>query len=446
MNKKELLSIDQKYLWHPFTPHSVYPNEKPLVVKEADGHYLIDADGKKYFDAVGSIWCNILGHRHPRINEAISEQLNKVAHATLLGNSSEKPVLLAKRLVELAPEGIDKAFYSDNGSTSVEIALKMAYQYFQQHESGKFKKKRHFLTFENSYHGDTMGAVSVGGVEIFFETFKDLGFKSLKAPSPYFYRNDLSLDQFYQKTEALIRQNSDELVAVIIESGMQGAGGMIPFPKGFSKWLRNLTEELGILLIFDEVAMGMGRSGKFFACEREEVLPDFICIAKGITGGYLPLAVTLTRDKIYQGFLGRPEQARTFFHGHTYTGNALGAAAALAVLDIFESEKFYEDLNIKIAELSTGLSELSENKFVGDVRQYGLAAGIELVRDKKSKEAFHSKDRVAMKVCAKIQEKGIFMRPLGDVLILMPPLSINKEEMSHLLKSIDWAIEESIKL
>jgi len=453
--REQLEAWDDAHVWHPFTPHSVYRTEEPLLIVAGDGNYLIDVDGNRYLDGVASIWCNTFGHRRKEIDDAVSEQLGRIAHSTLLGSASDRSILLAKRLAELAPPGLGKVFFSDNGSTAVEVALKMALQYWQQVDRGAGGKKTKCLAFTGAYHGDTVGAVSLGGIEIFHSRFRPLLFEVVRAPSPQFYRRPPGQTrgeaerEFIETFDRLVSRHADELAAVVMEPGMQGAGGMITYPDGFLSHVREVTRRHDILLVFDEVAMGMGRSGAMFAAEREKVIPDLLCVAKGLTGGYLPLAATLTTERVYEAFLGRPEEGKTFFHGHTYTGNALGCAAALAVLDIFQREKVLERLPAKIEKLSTELERLRElsgsgDEGVGDIRQYGLAAGVELVADRATRRPFDDAERVGMRVCRLARELGVFLRPLGDVIVVMPPLSIDEHEIEMLVDAVEHGIGKAL--
>jgi adenosylmethionine-8-amino-7-oxononanoate aminotransferase len=451
-SREQLEEWDDQYVWHPFTPHSVYRDEEPLTVVAGEGNYLIDADGNRLLDAVASIWCNTFGHRRAEIDQAVKEQIDRIAHATLLGNAQERSIVLAKRLIELTPGdpqtgGLSKVFFSDNGSTAVEIAVKMALQWWQQREDGAHKHRNKFLGLKNAYNGDTIGAVSLGGVDVFHSRFRPLLFDVVRAPSPYVYHRPEGQSRqqaealFVEEFDRVFLEHADELCAVVIEPGMQGAGGMITYPDGFLKHVRELTREHDVLLILDEVAMGMGRSGEMFACEREGVVPDFLCIAKGLTGGYLPVSATITNDRIYEGFLAPPEEGKTFFHGHTYTGNALGCAAAIATLDIFENDNVLEGLPAKIEKLTAELDKLRDLPGVGDIRQYGLAVGVELVRDRDTKEAFAAEDRVGMKICRKARDKGVFLRPLGDIITMMPPLSITDDEIEKMVDAVRVGIE-----
>ncbi len=448
--KEELLKWDEAHLWHPFTPHAVYASESPLLIVEGEGNYLIDVDGRRYLDGVASLWCNTFGHRVPEINAAIEAQLQRIAHATLLGHSCQPAIELSKRLVDLSPSGLDKVFFSDNGSTSVEVALKMAYQYWQQSPDKEGRARTQFLALDRAYHGDTIGAVSLGGISLFHECFESLVFDTVRAPSPYTYRrpDGMSVEAFavdyVQRFEQVVRSHHEVLAAIVLEPGLQGAGGFITYPDGFLQQVRALCDELGIFLILDEVAVGMGRSGKMFACEKEGVSPDFLCIAKGLTGGYLPLAATLTTRRVFDAFLGRPENGKTFFHGHTYTGNALGAAAALATLDLFQSNDVIRNLEPKIGRLREALKTLETEPGVGDIRQYGLAAGIELILERQNKTPFLAGERRGMRVCKRAMEKGVFLRPLGDLIVLMPPLSITEEEITTLVDAVRYGLRAEL--
>lgn len=445
-DKQTLESWDDTYVWHPFTPHAVYREEEPLMIVGAEGHYLIDIDGERYLDGVASIWCNAFGHRNPRVDAAVREQLEQFAHATYLGHASAPGVVLAKRLVELAPEGLTKVFYSDNGSTASEIALKMAYQYWQQVDDGAHAQRRKMLALTNAYNGDTIGAVSVGGIDLFHAKFRDLLFETVRGPSPYCYRCPLGKQRescgvaCLDRVTNLIEAHADELAAVIMEPGMQGAGGIIVYPEGFLRRVREVTEAHGILLILDEVAVGMGRSGAMFACEREGVTPDLLCLAKMLTNGYLPLAATLTTQRVFDAFVAPPEEGKTFYHGHTFTGNALGAAAALATLDIFEQDDVLAQLPDKIEHLHAQVCRLERWPQIGDVRTFGLCAGLELVADPDTREPFDPGERRGYNVCRHARELGVFLRPLSDVLVLMPPLSITHDEITLLVDALEHGL------
>lgn len=446
--KAQLEAWDDAHLWHPFTPHSVYREEEPLLIVGGDGNYLIDHDGRRYLDGVASLWCNLFGHRRPEIDQAIRDQLDRIAHSTLLGHSSAPAIELARELVAIAPRGLNRVFFSDDGSTAMEVALKIALQFWQQHEGGLDRQRQVFITLGMAYHGDTVGSVSLGGIDLFHERYRPLLFETIKTPPPYCYRCPLGLErsgcllECLQVLERTVRELGSRVAAVVIESGVQGAAGMIVQPEGFLGRVEAVTREVGALLILDEVASGLGRSGRMFACERESVSPDILCLAKGLTGGYLPMAATLTTERVFQAFLGPPAEGRTFFHGHTYTGNALAAAAGLATLEIFRRENVIEGLQGKIAHLAAQLERLQALKPVGDIRQYGLAAGIELVRDRATRATFPASERRGMKVCRAARKHGVFLRPLGDTIILMPPLSVTDSEISQLIDAVELGIRE----
>ena len=419
------------------------------MVVAGEGHYLVDADGSRYLDAVASLWCNLFGHRRPEIDAAIRSQLDRIAHSTFLGNASAPAVTLARRLVGLAPAGLTRAFFSDDGSTAVEVATKMAYQYWQQANGGRDRQRTAFLTLANAYHGDTIGSVSLGGIELFHQRYRQLLFPTIQTPSPYTYRPAPGHGaQGYgewciAELERLVRANADRLAAVVLEPGIQGAAGMIAQPAGFVRRVREVTRETGTLLILDEVATGFGRSGRMFAAEREGVEPDFLCLAKGLTGGYLPMAATLTTERIFEAFLGPPADGRTFFHGHTYTGNQLAAAAAHATLDILEHDRILDRLPATIERLRLALSTLEGLAWVGDIRQYGLAAGIELVADRATRAPFPAAERRGMRVCRAARRHGVFLRPLGDVIVVMPPLTITDQEIERVAEALRAAIPEA---
>jgi len=437
--------LDKNYLWHPFTQMKEWIEEPPLIITEGRGSFLKDMLGRWYIDGVSSIWVTVHGHRKKEIDEAIKDQIVKISHSTLLGLTHPPASLLAKMLIDIVPKGLSRVFYSDNGSTAVEIGLKMAFQYWQ-HKGNKTKTK--FLSLNNAYHGDTIGAVSVGGIELFHEKFSPLIFKSYKAPSPYCYRckpgkKYPSCKLFcLQRMEIIMKKHHEKIAGVILEPLVQAAAGMILSPPGYLKGVRRLCSKYNILMIADEVATGFGRTGKMFACEHENVTPDILCLAKGITGGYLPLAATITTEKIYRAFLGRYEDFKTFFHGHTYTGNQLACAAAIANLKVFKREKTLKILQKKIEIMRKELEKIEDCPHVGEVRQKGFMVGIELVKDKKTKEPYPLKEKIGWKVCYRVREKGAIIRPLGNVIVLMPPLSISHQELKSLTRIVAEAIRE----
>jgi adenosylmethionine-8-amino-7-oxononanoate aminotransferase len=441
--REELERWDRELVWHAFTQMAEH---QPFLIERAEGCTLYGVDGRAYLDGVSSLWCNVHGHRHPHIDAAIRRQLDQVAHVTLLGMGHPITVQLAKKLVDIAPAGLQHVFFSDSGATAVEVALKMAFQYWQQCETPQPQKKK-FLAFDNAYHGDTIGSVSVGGVVRFHEMFKPLLFETIRLPTPRLYRlppfimRHEAPEYYLQQVEKALQLHHAELAAVVIEPLMQCAAGMILHPPGFLRGVRELTTKYNVLLIADEVAVGMGRTGKMFACEQEGVSPDLLCLAKGLTGGYMPLAATLATDQIWRAFLGSYESSRTFFHGHTYGGNPLGAAAAVATLEVFEYEKTLEKLQPKIARLVEHLHRIAKHPHVGDIRQLGFIAGIELVRDRETQEAFPWSERRGQRVCNHALTQGVWLRPLGNVVVIMPPLSVTLDELDRICAAVESGIE-----
>ncbi|RJQ51039.1 MAG: adenosylmethionine--8-amino-7-oxononanoate transaminase [Nitrospiraceae bacterium] len=449
--KRHIERLDRQYLWHPFTQMKDWTEESPVIITGGRGSFLKDITGKWYIDGVSSLWVTVHGHCRKEIDDAIKEQVDKISHSTLLGLTHPPAAILAEKLVKIVgangrlPLRLSKVFYSDNGSTAVEVALKMAFQYWRQKG---VKGKETFLSLDNAYHGDTLGAVSVGGIDVFHQIFSPLLFKAYRAPSPYCYRCKLGKKypscrlRCLQEMEKVMWKHHREIAALIIEPLVQGAGGMITAPEGYLKGARKLCSKYNILMIADEVATGFGRTGKMFACEHEGVSPDILCLAKGITGGYLPLAATLATDEIYGAFLGEFKELKTFFHGHTYTGNQLACAAALAGLGIFKKEKTLKNMQRKIGLLGNELDKIRKFTHVGDVRQRGFMVGIELVKDKKTKEPYPLEDKMGWKVCHRAGEKGVLIRPLGNVIVLMPPLSISAGELKSLARITARAVQE----
>ncbi|HEC98274.1 MAG TPA: adenosylmethionine--8-amino-7-oxononanoate transaminase [Nitrospirae bacterium] len=442
---RRLEDLDRRYIWHPFTQMKEWEEAVPVIISEGRGSFLRDIYGRWYLDGVSSLWVNVHGHGKKEIDDAIRAQLEKISHSTLLGLGSESSIELAEKLISIVPAGLTRVFYSDNGSTSVEVALKMAYQYWIHRG---VKGKETFLCLNNAYHGDTLGAVSAGGIDIFHEAFRPLLFNTFKAPSPYCYRCELGLESpgcglaCLERLRDILKGHAPEIAAVIIEPMVQGAGGMIVFPSGYLKGVRELTEKYGVLLIADEVAVGFGRTGRMFACEHEDVVPDFLCLSKGITGGYLPLAATITTEEVYSAFLGEYRELKTFFHGHSYSGNPLACAAAIASIGLFEKEKTVEGVRKKENILLPWLETVRGLEHVGDARGIGLMAGVELVRDSEKRAPYPFEDRMGFKVCLRAREKGLLIRPLGDVVVIMPPLSISKEHLAGMLDIIRDSIVE----
>ena len=433
---------DAKYVWHPFTQMKQWLSGQQIIIEKARGPYLIDVEGKKYLDGVSSLWVTVHGHNHPHINRAILNQLEKLDHSTLLGLGNTPSIELARRLIEISPNGLQKVFYSDNGSTSVEVALKMAFQYWQQRKPDSIishpEKKINFITLAEAYHGDTIGSVSLGGIELFHQLYHPLLFKTIQIPSP---KNDPNAEKAF----SIIKENHEKIAALVMEPLMQGAAGMLKAPKGYLKKISAVCKAHHILLILDEVATGFGRTGKMFACEHEEVSPDFLCLAKGLSGGVLPLAVTLTTNEIYEIFMGEVKDLKTFFHGHTYTGNPLACAAAIANLELFEDPNFWPVLNEKINHLKNVLENLSSHPNVGEIRQVGLMVGIELLKDKKTGRSFDYQEQMGAKVCYMCRKQGLILRPLGNVIVLMPPFCMTKGELSKMVDIVSTALKEVFK-
>ncbi len=430
---------DKQYVWHPFTQMNEWEKEKPLITARGEGSYLYDIEGNKYLDGISSLWVTVHGHRKEEINRAIKEQLDKLAHSTLLGQANVPSTLLAKKLVEITPQGLNKVFYSESGSTAVEIGLKIAYQYWQQKGEEKYKSKRKFISLANAYHGDTVGSVSVGGIDLFHKIFAGLLFETVSAPAPNCYRCPLNLSRetcsmdCIKEMESLLARHRHEIAGVVVEPLVQGAAGMVVAPEGYLAKVRELCTRYNVLLIADEVAVGFGRTGKMFACEHENVEPDIMCLAKGITGGYLPLAATMATDEVYNAFLGSIDEFKTFYHGHTYTGNPLGSAAALANLELFEQNKLIDALQEKILFLTEGLKKFSQLHHVGDVRQKGMMVGIEIVENTETKEPFPAKYNIPHRIVLEARKNGLIIRPLGNVMILMPILSMSLAELREVL-------------
>lgn len=443
---RQLQDWDRRYLWHPFTQMQEWEQEDPLIIARGKGSYLIDTEGKKYLDGTSSIWVNLHGHRHPSLDRAMKKQLDKIAHSTFLGLSNPPAIELARELIRIAPKGLTRVFYSDNGSTAVEIALKMAVQYWQQRhpEAGP---KNTFLHLKLAYHGDTIGAVSVGNIDLFHARFKPLLFPTVETEPPHCYRCPLKL--IYpscnmactEPIEEIVKNRHGELAGLIIEPLMQAAAGMIPQPPGYLKRIRDLCTRFNVLLIADEVATGFGRTGKMFACEHEGVTPDLMAISKGLTGGYMPLAATLTTDEIYRGFLGRYDEFKTFFHGHSFTGNPLGCSVALANLHVFRRDKTLARLASKIKLFRRLLAPLEALPQVGDIRQRGFMVGVELVKEKTTKALYPLGAKVGHRVAAIARSKGLILRPIGNVLVLIPPLSISDKELEKLVDILKESIE-----
>jgi len=447
-SEKAIVDNDLNCLWHPFTQMKEWSQKAPLSIIKGEGNFLIDINGNQYLDGVSSLWANIHGHGRKEINRAIKKQLEQISHSTLLGLTHPNAANLAKRLARVAPGELNWVFYSESGSTAVEIALKMAFQYWQN--SGKTEKTK-FICLKEGYHGDTLGAVSVGGIDLFHKIYAPLLFEAFKAPCPYLQclENRIPLEEGAEfcaaEVEKILQAHGHETAAFILEPLIQGAGGMLPFPPGYLKKVSELCRQYEVLLIADEVAVGFGRTGTLFACEQEQVEPDLLCLGKGLTGGYLPLAATLATDRVFKAFWGDYDELKLFFHGHTFTGNPLACSAAIASLELFKTDQTLEKLPPKIKTLKDGLKELSNLDFVGDIRQRGLMAGIEIVKNEKNKAPYHFKQRIGHNICMAVRNHGVILRNLGDVIILLPPLTVTQDQLAHMIESVEKSIYEICK-
>ncbi len=426
MNSSELRLWDNEHVWHPFTAMQAHRTDNAPIIVAGEGFDLIDVDGRRYLDGVSSLWCNVHGHRVPQIDQAIREQLDRIGHSTLLGLANESSIRLAKALVDRAPRGLTKVFYSDSGATAVEAALKIAYQYHRQ-KSPQSEPRDLFVSLDLGYHGDTIGSVSLSSMSVFHATYRDLLFQKLTVPAPgglhmpAGFTRETYLAHCFAEMERVVAENQRRIVAFVIEPLVQGAAGVLVHPDGYLRRVREVTQAFNVPLIADEVAVGFGRTGSLFACEQESVCPDILCLAKGLTAGYLPLAATLATDEIFNAFLGDPWAGRTFYHGHTYTGNPLGCAAALASLELFDTNRVLDNVAEGAQRLRTRLSEFAgRSRVIGEIRQRGLMIGIELVKDRDSLEPFATDMRIGHQVALAARLRGVFLRPIGDVVILMP--------------------------
>jgi len=440
----QLVKWDRDHVWHPFTQMQEWEQEDPIIIEKAKGPYLYDIHGNKFLDGTSSIWVNVHGHRHPAINHAIQNQLKKVAHSTLLGLASPPSIQLAKELIKIAPKGLTRVFYSDDGSTAVEVALKMALQYWQQQGSSAGRKNK-FVRLDLAYHGDTAGSMSVGGVKLFHERFRPLLVETVAIDAPYCYRCPLKLQYpscdiaCIDPLETVLSEQHEEIAGVVIEPLVQAVSGMLTQPAGYVSRVRTLCSKYNVLMIADEVATGFGRTGKMFACDHETVSPDLLCLAKGLTGGYLPLAATLTTEKIYAAFLGEYHEFKTFFHGHSYTGNALGCAAALANLALFKQERTLAQVKKNGTLLKRLLQPLADLPLVGEIRRCGMMVGIELVAHKGNRIPFPTTARVGYKIAQMCRHHGLLIRPIGNIVILLPPLNTPVPELQRMVNIVTEA-------
>ncbi len=439
---REVLELwDRHHVWHAFTQMQEY---EPLLIERGEGSWLIDIDGNRYLDGSASMWCNVHGHRHPRLDAALAEQAAKVAHTTNLGLSNPTSVEFARRLAGLAPPGLDRVFFSDNGSTAIEAALKMAFQFWRQTDPARPEKTR-FVAIDEAYHGDTLGAVGVGGVDRFTAMFEPLTFTPFRLPPPGLPNASgriPSCDESLASLEAVLAAHGHEIAALVMEPLVQMAGGVIVHPRGYLKGVRELTHRYEVLLILDEVATGFGRTGTMFACEQEDVTPDFLCLAKGLTAGYLPMAATLTHGCIWDAFLGTHSDGRAFYHGHTYGGNPLAAAVGLASLDTFDEDRVLDRVTEKIARMAIHAERFASLNGVGSVRQCGLVLGIDLVADKATGRRHPWQEQRGRRACHAARTHGAILRPLGDTVVIMPPLCISDRELDLLGAAAEAGIRE----
>ena len=439
----ELRRLDREVVWHAFSQMSEYDG---LIIDHAQGCWLYDVESRRYLDGVSSLWCNVHGHRHPVIDAAIQKQLGRVAHVTSLGQSHPTTIELADRLVQLAPKGLEHVFFSSDGSSAVEVALKLAFQYWRQCETPQ-PERTTYLAVGNSYHGDTLGSVAVGGVQRFHAMFHPLLFPVMRGPCPDLYRlpSHVTLENatshYLDAYRRILEEHHHRLVAVIVEPLVQGAAGMVVHPQGFLRGLRDLCSQYDLFLIADEIAVGMGRTGTLFACEQEDVAPDLLCLGKGLSGGYLPMAATLASTRIWKAFLGEYAESKSFFHGHTYGGNPLGAAASLATLQIFDQEQTLRQVGDKAQFLAECLKPLKDHPFVGDIRQKGLVAAVELVENKPHKTPYPWSEKRGILACKAAMEKEVWLRPLGNVIPLIPPLSITLDEIRLMVDALAFGID-----
>lgn len=429
--------------WNGFTQMAEH---EPLVIERGEGCWLETTDGRRLFDGVASLWCNVHGHRNPTIDAAVREQLSRIAHVTTLGMSADVTERLAERLAEITPGDLQHTFFSSDGSSSVEAALKMAFQYWQQRADSQ-PDKTQYLALGSAYHGDTTGAVSLGGIDYFHQLFEPILFSPIRGPLPCCYRlpegvrSETACDAYAGQIESLLREHHRRLAAVVMEPLVQGAAGMVTHPQGLLKRVRELCDSYEVLLICDEVATGFGRTGRMFACDHESVTPDILCVGKGLTSGYLPMAATIARPHVFDAFLAPTADLKQFFHGHTFGGNPLAAAAALASLDLFDQNRVTDHVPEKAERLRSRLSRLSDHPNVGDIRGRGLMVGIELVQDRETKIHFPPTQGVTRAVCARATEHGVWIRPLGEVVILMPPLVADDDQLDLLAEATCEAIE-----
>ena len=444
MNNRELMQRDLSVLWHPCTQMKDHEWLPMTPIKRGEGVWLEDFDGNRYIAAISSCWVNLFGHCNPMINDRIKQQLDTLEHVILAGFSHEPVIELSERLIEITPPGLAHCFYADNGSSAIEVALKMSYHYW--HNTGHSKKTK-FITLGNSYHGETLGALAAGDVALYKETYKPLLMEVITAPSPdCFFREpgescrEFSTRQF-EKMRDLLDQHADEVCAVIVEPLVQCAGTMRMYDPIYLKLLREACDEYGVHLIADEIAVGFGRTGTLFACEQADITPDFMCLSKGLTGGYLPVSVTLTHKEIYQAFYDDYEKLSAFLHSHSYNGNPLGCAAALATLDIFAEDNVIEHNKSLAKTMQQATEHLKDHPHVYEVRQTGMILAVEMIKDKASRTPYLWQERRGLTIYQHALKNDALLRPLGNVSYLMPPYIISEEQIHHLARIMTEGID-----
>ncbi|OGS45573.1 MAG: adenosylmethionine--8-amino-7-oxononanoate transaminase [Elusimicrobia bacterium RIFOXYD2_FULL_34_15] len=436
MKTNNWIKKDSRYIWHPYTQMKDCEKLPPILIERAKGIKLYDDKGKFYYDTISSWWCNVHGHNHSQIKEAIKKQLNSLEHILFAGFTHKPAILLSEKLISISPESLTKVFFSDNGSTAVEVALKMSFQYWRNIDK---RRKTKFISLDYAYHGDTFGAMSVSGVNIFNKTFSRLFFKSYKIPSPYCYRCPLSKSKVIcnidciKYLEDILKEKSEEISAFILEPMVMAAGGMIIYPKEYLKKASLLCKKYNIHLIVDEVATGFGRTGKMFACEHADINPDFMCLSKGITSGYLPLGITLTTEKIYNAFYDDYTKKKTFYHGHTYTANPISCSAAISSLEIFKNEQTLKKINQIVPLFHSKLEKFKNLSYIGDVRYLGMIGALELVKNKKTKEPFRFNERIGYKIYENGLRRNIILRPLGNIIYLFLPLCVKEKDIEDII-------------
>ena len=428
---------DLKVLWHPCTQMKDHETLPLIPVRRGEGIWLEDFDGNRYIDAISSWWVNLFGHANPRINEAVRAQLDTLEHVLLAGFSHEPAIRLAERLVEITPPGLQRCFFADNGSTAVEVALKMSFHYWRN--CGDVRRTR-FITLTNSYHGETLATLAVGDVALYKETYEPLLMKAITVPSPDCFMRDRGVSweehsrMMFRHMEQTLERHADETCAVIVEPLVQCAGNMRMYHPIYLELLREACDRYHVHLIADEIAVGFGRTGTLFACEQAGITPDFICLSKGLTGGYLPLSVVLTTEQIYQAFYDDYDKLSAFLHSHSYTGNPLGCAAALATLEIFDSDNVIERNRDTARQMASAVAHLEGHPHVAEIRQTGMILAIEMVRDKPSRAPYPWQERRGLRVYRHALEQGALLRPLGNVIYFMPPYIIDREQIGELAR------------